>query len=325
MKRIKEDIRDGAFEPVYLIYGPEARLRRNLKQALREALTGGEEMNYTYREGKNVVFSEIRDMAETMPFFAEKRLIVLENTELFLHGGDEMADYLPELPPTAVLVFVEETVDKRTRLYKAVQKCGYAAECRNLTDEELEKAAIAGFARQKVRITREALDLFLDRCGGDLDTLYSEQEKLISYALGRDGIRPEDVEAVTSVTAQNRVFDMLDAVTAGNPERAFELYRELQALREPPMRILYLLSQQVNRLLQVKEGLASGKTQDQLAEEMGLRVYPVRKYAGQARRFGEDVLRARLGKLIGLEEAVKTGELADTMAVELALTELSGR
>ena len=143
MKRIKEDIRDGAFEPVYLIYGPEARLRRNLKQALRQALTGGDEMNYTYREGKDFVFPEIRDMAETLPFFAEKRLILLENTGLFKRGGDELAEYLPELPSTTVMVFVEEEVDKRSKLYKAVQKCGNTAECRSLSDEELEKAAKA--------------------------------------------------------------------------------------------------------------------------------------------------------------------------------------
>ena len=49
MKKLKKDIADRAFEPVYLIWGPEAYLRRQAKNALRKALTGEDELNYTYR------------------------------------------------------------------------------------------------------------------------------------------------------------------------------------------------------------------------------------------------------------------------------------
>ena len=93
MKKLKQDIADRAFEPVYLIWGPEGYLRRQARNALRKALTGDDDLNYTYREGK-VDPAEIRDIAMTVPFFAEKRLIVLENTGLVKKGGEELADLL---------------------------------------------------------------------------------------------------------------------------------------------------------------------------------------------------------------------------------------
>ncbi|MBQ5953708.1 MAG: DNA polymerase III subunit delta [Lachnospiraceae bacterium] len=320
MKKIKSDIELGAFEPVYLIYGPEAYSRKQLKAALRQAVCGDETMNYTYREGRDVVTSEIREIAETLPFFAEKRLIVLENSGLLKKGGEEMAAYIPEIPETTIIVFVEEEIDKRSKLYKAIEKCGYVSECARRTEAELEKFALTFFARRGQRITGEAMALFLERGGEDMEHLLTEMEKLSAYAHGRD-IFPEDVKAITSVTAQNRVFEMLDAMLRKKPKIALELYADLKALREPPMRILYLMTQQVNRLLQIKEMDRAGARSDAMAQATGLRPFAVRKYLQQAQLFTEAELRGKLERLSELDFAVKSGTLSDSMAVELVLAD----
>ncbi len=325
MKKLKKDIADRAFEPVYLIYGPEAYLRRSMKLALKNALVGDDTMNYTYREGKDVVIPEIREMAETLPFFADRRLILLENSGLLKKGGEALAEYLPEMPESTVLVLVEEEVDKRSRLFKAIGKCGYAAECTKPSEDELKKYALAGFTKGGRRITADALELFVDRCGDDLNHLLTEQEKLIAYTAGKDGIRLPDVEAVTSVTAQNRVFDMLDYMAAGKPREAFALYEDLMALKEPPMRILFLITQQVNRLLQVKELAEQGYRTDAIAEAAGLRPFAVKKYLHQAGAFTAEKLRARLEKMVEYDTAIKSGEMTDALALELIFTEFSGK
>ena len=320
MKKLKSDIEIGAFEPVYLLYGPEAYLRRRLKGALREAVAGSDPMNYTYREGREIVASEVKEIAETLPFFAERRLLVLENSGLFRRGGDELAEYLPFIPETTVIVFVEEEVDKRSKLWKAVDKCGHAVECSRRSEDELKQFALQYFAKNGQRITREAMDLFLDRNGDDMDRLVTEMEKLSSYAAGRD-ILPEDVAAITSVTAQNRVFDMLDCMLRRRPKEALERYADLMALREPPMRILYLMTQQMNRLLQVKEMDRAGLRQDAIAQAAGLRPFAVRQYLRQAASFTEEELKAGLEKMSELDWAVKSGRLSDQMAVELVLAD----
>ena len=320
MKKIRSDIETGAFEPVYLLYGPEAYLRRRLKEALRQAVAGDDMMNCTYREGREAAVSEIREIAETLPFFAEKRLLILENTGFLKKGGEELAAYIPEIPETTVIVFVEEEIDKRSKLYKAIEKCGHAAECARLSENELKQFALAYFTKEGHRITADAMDLFLDRAGDDMDHLLTEMEKLSAYTAGRN-ILAEDVEAVTSVTAQNRVFDMLDAMLRKKPKEALELYSDLKALREPPMRILYLMTQQVNRLLQVKELDRGGARMDGIAQATGMRPFAVRQYLRQAASFTEAELRARLEKLAELDYAVKSGNLSDAMAVELAMAD----
>ena len=74
MQRIASDIKTGQFHKVYLLYGKQDYLRRQYRDNLVKALTGGETtMNYTYYEGKNVSVTEVIDQAETLPFFADRR------------------------------------------------------------------------------------------------------------------------------------------------------------------------------------------------------------------------------------------------------------
>ncbi len=322
MQKIKNDIRDRSFEPVYLLYGPEGYLRRNLKNALREAITGSDEMNCTYREGKISDLQEVRDIAETVPFFAERRLVILENTGWLKKGGDELAAWLPGIPSFTVLLLIEEEADKRTKLFKAIGKCGYAAECKALSEGDMQKFVLAKLQAEKVRITPDALELFLERAGESMDRAETELEKLISYVYGKEGIRRADVEALCAQTAQNRVFEMIDAVVSGHPKEAFAMYGDLIALKEPPVKLMFLLTQQVNRMLQVRELLDRGLRYEAIAEETGIRSFAIRKYAGQVRNLTVPELRADLEKMAEYDADVKTGRLDGGIALELALTEL---
>ena len=81
MKSLNEDIKNGQWKPVYLLYGEEAYLKKQYKDRMTKAiLPDGDTVNYAYYEGKGINPGELIDLAETMPFFAERRLIVMENS-----------------------------------------------------------------------------------------------------------------------------------------------------------------------------------------------------------------------------------------------------
>ena len=84
MKDLIEDIRKKEFQKVYLLCGEEPYLRQLYKKKLTEAvLPEGDTMNLSVYTGKNVDPKAVIDQAETMPFFADKRLILLEDTGFF--------------------------------------------------------------------------------------------------------------------------------------------------------------------------------------------------------------------------------------------------
>ena len=95
MKTIDNDIKLGQLKKAYLLYGQERYLIRQYREKLKNAIVSPDDtMNFTGFEGADINVKEIIDLAETMPFFAERRLILLEDSKLFKKGGDELGDYL---------------------------------------------------------------------------------------------------------------------------------------------------------------------------------------------------------------------------------------
>ena len=125
MKSIDEDIKTGQFQNVYLLYGEEAYLKRQYKEKLLKAMvTQGDTMNFSAYEGKDIAQGELIDLAETLPFFAERRVILVEDSGFFKNSAEELAAYIPEVAESTCFIFVESEVDKRNKLYKQVKKSG---------------------------------------------------------------------------------------------------------------------------------------------------------------------------------------------------------
>ena len=325
MKTLNEDLKSGQFKQVYLLCGEEAYLKKQYKNRFVKAMIPeGDTMNYSYYEGKNTPVKEAIDLAETLPFFAERRLIVFENTGFFkTAAGADLADYIKDMPETTCFIFVEEEIDKRNKLYKAVKSKGYIAEL-STQDAGTLKRWVAGLVRKEQKqISESVIVYFLDKVGTDMENIQGELEKVFCYALERDTITKEDIDAVCVTQITNHIFEMVDAVAAGNQQKALDLYYDLLMLKEPPMRILFLLAKQFRQLLLVKEYAEEGIPQPVMASRLGVPSFVAKNIAVCARSYRISELRQAVTDFVDAEEAVKTGRLQDVLSVELLIVKYS--
>ncbi len=278
-------------------------------------------MNYNYYEGKGISTNEIISLSDTMPFFADRRLILLEDTGWFKggQGAEEMSSYVEQIPDTSCLLFVEAEVDKRSKLYKAVKKYGYAAEMGRQDPAWLGRWAAGILAKNGKKITGRTMELFLSKTGEDMEQIGCELEKLISYTLGREVITDSDVEAICITQATGKIFEMVSAISGRQTKRAMELYEDLLTLKEPPMRILFLIARQFNQILQVKELMAGGMEKGAIASRLKLQPFVVGKIMAQAKAFTKPQILSYVNLCVDAEESVKTGKLLDRLAVELLI------
>lgn len=320
MKQINEDIRQNHFKQCYLLYGEERYLRRQYKERLKAALCGdGDSMNTHFYEGKDIPVGEIIDLAETLPFLAQRRVIFLTDSGLFKSGGEKMAEYLSQPNETAYFVFTESEVDKRSKLFKTVQSKGYAAEF-SVQDENTLKRWISGIlARENKKISEDTIHLLLAKTGTDMDNIQTELEKLICYCLDRPIITDADVEAVCVTRVTNHIFDMINAIADKKTKHALDLYYDLLALKEPPMRILFLIARQCNLLMQAKELKARGYDNRAVASRLGVPPFIAGKYLAQSARFSPSALRRAVEQCVEAEEAIKSGRMNDRMSVEILI------
>ena len=326
MKSLNEDLKNGQFNRIYLLYGDEAYLKRQYRDKLRNAIVlPDDNMNYAYYEGKGVDVKEVIDLAETLPFFAERRLIVLEDTGFFKSASSELADYIKDMPDTTYLIFVETEIDKRGKLYKAVQSKGRIVELGRQDEQTLLRWVAGQVKKENKQITETAIRYFLSMVGTDMENIQKELEKLFSYTLEKDWITEEDISEICTTQITNQIFDMVNAVADKQQRKALHYYYDLLALKEPPMRILYLLTRQFKLLLEVKMLDKHGYGRKEIAEKAGLNPFVVNKYQAQARAFSEEELRLIMEDGVVTEESVKTGRLTDILGVELFIIKYSSK
>lgn len=326
MKSLNEDLKTGQLKQIYLLYGEEAYLKKQYRDKLHQAIVPLEDtMNYAYYEGKGINVREVIDLAETLPFFSEHRLIILENSGFFKTASPELADYLKELPETTAMIFVESEIDKRGKLYKAVKEKGRIVELGRQDEGTLLRWLAGNVRREGKQITEQTIRFFLTKVGTDMENIQKELEKLFCYTLDKQEISAEDVEEICTTQITNQVFDMVEAVAKKQQRKALDYYYDLLALKEPPMRILFLLTRQFRLLWEVKDMDRQGYPRKEIAAKAGLHPFVVGKYQEQARAFSEPALRKILEDSVDMEECIKTGRLSDTLGVELFIMKYSAK
>lgn len=319
MQTLNQDLKNQTWKRVYLLFGEEVFLRNSYKQRLKDGIIGDDTMNYGHFEGKGINIPELISLADTLPFFAERRLILVEDSGFFKGSPDALVEYLPNLPESTCLIFAESEVDKRSRLYKKVKELGYAAELGRQTPEQLSRWVLGLLTREGKKITGRTMELFLSKTGEDMENIRTEVEKLVCYTMGREIITSEDVEAICTTRVTNKIFDMIAAISSGRTKQAMDLYQDLLTLKEPPMRILFLIARQFNQLMQVKEMMGAGFDKAGIASKLKMQPFVVGKCMQQARAFTDQQLKGYVEACADYEESVKTGRLTDVLAVELLI------
>jgi len=324
MKKILEDIKTNTYERFYLFYGEEKYMISQMKNQLKKALVSEDDtMNYSYFEGKKADSVEIAELAKTLPFFSDHRFIILDETGLGKKSDDSFIDALKEASDTSVLLFIEDSVDKRSKIYKFLSKEGHVVCFESAGDKELSRWLMSLLKKEGKQMSSSTMRSFLYRCGSDMYTLKNELEKLISYVGERKEITIHDLEQLTSSQTTNQIFVMLEAIARKQREKVLTLYYDLIELRESPFGILALLVRQCNQLLQVKNLDRLGKNNGMIAKQMKVPVFVAGKLKDQAKLFSMETLCNMLELCAKTDEAIKTGKISDRVGVELLLIEFS--
>ena len=230
---------------------------------------------------------------------------------------------LKEIPETTILLIIEDEVDKRSKIYKYINKEGCAVSFETPKEKDLILWVAQMLKKEQKKMTQKDIQLFLYKTGQDMFTIKNELEKLIAYTKGREVIGAEDLEALTTAQTTNQIFVMLEAIAKKQRDTVLKLYYDLIELKESPFGILALLVRQCNQLLQTQSLLEAGKSQGEMAKELKVPPFVVGKLKQQVRLFKREELYAMIKKCAVTDEGIKTGKITDRIGVELLLVEFS--
>jgi DNA polymerase-3 subunit delta len=340
----------------YVFHGEDQFSLAEELAGLRARLAGGDpamgDLNTTDLEGGHLTLGELRHVCDAIPFLADRRLVIVRGLLARLAPGgrrrrkprgksgedgeptwkrdfcDQLAAYLPNLPPTTRLIFVEgETLRSGHPILQVTREEGkdrraFVKHFALPKDWELPRWIEQRAKAKGGILSTEAVQLLAALVGADLRLLDQEIEKLLLYAGDRQ-VTTEDVQALVSRARETSIFDLVDCVGRRETDRALRLLHGLLDDGEAPLYLLTMLARQVRILIQVSELQASDLTPDAIAGRLKLHPFVVKKGLAQARNFRLDQLERAHERLIETDWAIKTGQLDEVLALGMLVVALT--
>ena len=334
LAELKQHLKSGEFAPLYFFYGEERYLQEYYLSALRKKLVDGpmEEFNYRRFTTENFSLSALKDAVEALPMMAEYTLVQVDDFDPFAQNEETrkyLTEFFADLPDTCCLVFYYDTVKysrngTMKKLLAAITEHGVEVEFQKQSQQELAEWISRHFRALEKTITPDLCQHLIFLTGGDMTTLHSEILKIASYSR-MSAISKLDIDMVVEPVLSATVFDVTDALSEKNFDRAMGKLRDLFQNREEPIAVLAAVGSHFRRLYLAKTITSAGKGLDVLMEALSTnKDYYPRKLMNQASRFSQNFLSAALRACFEADSAMKSNQSKDSERVlELLLLTLA--
>ncbi|BFK86310.1 DNA polymerase III subunit delta [Pseudoflavonifractor sp. DSM 107456] len=329
-KQLKKDIAAGTIGSLYVFHGEESYLRDFYLGKMRQKLlpAGMEEFNLHTLTGKEFDVKKLQEMVDCLPMMSERTLIVVNDYDIYKGDKEGLIRVLSDLPEYVCLVFVYDLIeykaDARTKLAGLLKNRGSVVPFNRQGQNDLVDWISRRFRALDHDIGTEDAKYLMFLCGDLMNGLISEIGKIGAYAKGHRVTRA-DIDAVATPQLDAVVFQMTDAIAAGNFDRAASVLGDLFHMQEAPIKLLAVLGKQIRQLYSARLALEHRKGTAYLMEQWGMRnSYPAEKLMNAARKFSLSWCRRAVIRCGEVDLAMKsTGadgeELLIGLLMELAM------
>ena len=285
--------------------------------------------NHDIVDGRGAAAQRIVNAAQTLPMMGKRRLVEVRGAhELAAAELSALAPYLEAPSPTTTLVLAFSKIDKRVKFFSSGKKLGYLHELtvpRNL-ERWLEEEA----GRRRVAMRARARSRLVEAVGGDLARLALSLDQLALYA-GDRAVEVDDVEDLIADTREHTVFELIDAIGAGDPPAALGAVAALFDQRQSPIGVVVMLGRQLRQLALCHHAIGERASKAEAARRVGVPPFILDKLFAQARRVAPEVVARSIVRVSETDRALKGQSLAmktlgrglgERLAIERLVSEL---
>lgn len=286
----------GKPQPLYVVPGDEDFLKRQVIAKLRRWTLGdaNDDFACSIHAGEKASFADVFDELQTLPFFGERRLVIVERADTFVTKARPLLEKtVGKLPASGVLVLEVKSWPKTTKLAKLVDPA-VTIECKAPATYRMPPWCVQWMTSQYGKqLSTQAAQLLVDLIGGEMGQLDQELVKLSVYVGNKPRVDVDDVDKLVGRSRGENTWKIFDAIAEGKPAQALGIVDRLFDQGEEPLRLLGAFSMQLRRLAQAARLHAQGKPLSVALEQAGVAPFAVKGAEQQVKHLG----RRRLEKL----------------------------
>ncbi|MEI8354770.1 MAG: DNA polymerase III subunit delta [Deltaproteobacteria bacterium] len=317
----------GDIRPLYFLYGDESYLigkgvKKLLSRLVPEDLR---DFNLNLYYGNECSANEIVATAQTLPMFAEWRVVLVKNSDrLPPIALETLSNYVRNPSPTTCLLFLGEKIDQRKKFFTEIKKRGELVEFKRLYESQMLPFIMGEAAEQGKKFRPDAAEMLICFSDNNLQELVSQIEKIALYAGDRGIIEVDDVKAVVSDTRVNTVFELANSIGEKNLEKGLRNLQSLMHDGEAPLLILSMLTRHFRQLWKILELIEKRVPAAEIGKRVGVHPYFLQGVLRQSRNFRVRELSGIFEKFFALDLALKSGRWNPALALERLVMEICG-
>lgn len=320
---------------VYLALGTQQVLLQQVREMFINLIPEEERvMNVGSYDMEATPLAVALDDAMAAPFFGERRLVLVNKPYFFTgekgpskieHDLDSLSSYLKHPEPSTILVFLAsyEKLDGRKKIVKELKKAAVVVDTSPLDEVHARQQIKATLANDHYSIDNEAIDELVQRTNADYEMMNSNLSKLELLTYQDRHISQQAVKDLVPQSLDENVFDLVNAVLKHDQTRSIDLYDQLIAGQQPPLRINAVLISQFRLLLQIKVLSSRGLSQGSLAQKLKVHPYRVKLGLRTVRNFSLLALENAYLGLVNIEKALKTTQRDPKLLFQLFMLQYS--
>jgi len=315
---------------IYAVTGNEVFLKRRAMDQIVQDVLGNADRSLTLAEydcaTTTVEASSVLDDLRTLPFLADRRLVVVRDADKFITAYRyALEKYAANPSPTGVLLIECKSLPAKTRLHKLITNVGKVLKFDAIPAYKVP-AWLTSHAKEAygVQLESRAAAKLVDLVGPELGLLDAELQKCALYTHGRNRITLEDVEALVGHQKEEQVWDILAAIGEGDTRKALTQWEEVwQTDRTAEMRAIAGIAITVRRLLKAKRTEEAGASTGELMRELWIR--DEQQLRRQLSAFTTADVEEMLSQLLAADVAAKTGMTSVRTSIERIILDMSRR
>jgi DNA polymerase-3 subunit delta len=298
---------------VFFFYGPNTYAARQqiAKLVVEYVKKSGDNFGIERLDGAKVKPEELRASLQAAPFLSRSRLVIIEDLGANKLVAAAIAGYVKDVPDTTVAIFYEPNVDQRTAYFKTLKTAAKTVVFESLPATKLLQWLAREAAAADATIEQAAAKRLLELAGEDQWRLSNEVAKLATYGTP---ITTEAVEAMVEESHTETIFNLVEAMTAGNAATAMRLYRQLLADGQHEVYMLSMVIWQLRNLLLAKT--AGATSPPQLAKTAGMSPFVASKMLSKRHLFSEQQLKTAFLQAVDTDYQIKSGAGSPDILVE---------
>ncbi len=290
--QIIADLTNKNYSPVYFLEGEEPFFMDRISDfILANVLTEDEKgFNQTILYGKDLSIDSIMTAAKRFPMMAERQVVVIREAQN-IKNIEDLAPYVEKPMRSTILVFnyKYKTIDKRKKLYKALQKNGVYLESKPLYENQVP-AWISKYLKEKnLGIDPRAAQMIADFVGSDLQRIVNELEKVTISLVPGTSIMPEDVEKNIGISKEFNTFELQNAL--GNRDilkanRIINYFIDNEKMH--PLTVIIGMLVTYFRKLLIYHSIENKSDRTLVAQKLGVNPFFINDYANATRNYSLD-------------------------------------